>query len=300
MSEDETCRWVVVDIDNHDDGADPQANVAMALAVHAAAIAAGFAALLLDSNSKGGYHLWVIFATPLPAADAWRLGKWLVRDFARFGLAKAPETFPKSPRHSGKRIGGWVRLPGRHHTRDHWTKVWDPTRHCWAEGREAIDLILAVGGRDVAIASVVPADFDPDRRPVRQQRPRPTSTRSPEQLRRDVALAREALAFLGDDHRDDYDGWLRVGMALSELGDKGLTLWHDWSRPSAKYDPYVLASKWAGFGPGSAAGRPLTLGTLFHMAKEEGWPGPPKRVRGVTRHRGSTTIRVTRRDWINK
>ena len=64
-----------------------------------------------------------------------RLGRWLIRNYAEFGLAKAPEAFPKSPRHTGKRIGPWVRLPGRHPKRDHYTRVWDDDRRTWlAEG----------------------------------------------------------------------------------------------------------------------------------------------------------------------
>ena len=80
-------------------------------------------------------------------------------------------------------------------------------------------------------------------------------------------------------------------MALSELGDEGLALWHRWSRPSVKYEPNVLDEKWAGF----AVGTTVTLGTLFYLAEQAGWPGPPRRVGGVTRHRGSITISVRRR-----
>lgn len=232
----------------------------------------------------------------------------MVRGFASFGLTKAPESFPKSPRLTGKRIGHWVRLPGCHHTRDHWTRVWDGGR--WLDRKPAVRVILAHTGKDVDIGSIVSTDFDPGRRvsrPRKQAGATPNRTRddalarrhagAAPNRRRDLVLACEALNFLGDDFRDNYDRWLGVGLALSELGDAGLALWHTWSTPSSKYEPSVLDAKWAGFTPGhgASASRLVTLGSLLHLAREEGWPGPPRRVRGVTRHRGSISIRVTRR-----
>ena len=276
-SPEETCRWVVVDLDAHGDADDPGANWKMAQAAHGAAKGHGFDALLLDSNGRGGYHLWIVFASPVSMADAWRLGRWLVRDFAAFGLAKGPEVFPKSPRLSGKRIGNWVRLPGRHHTRDHWTRVWDGEQ--WLEGEPAIRAILGTTGRDVDIAAVIPPDFDPRGRRVFRRRCNIALALAPEPSGRRVDAARAALGHLGVDYRDDYDAWLRVGMALRQLGEPGLALWHEWSEPSDKYRPEVLDEKWAGFAPedeGTAGGQ-LTLGSLFHWAHQEGWPGPSLR-----------------------
>ena len=68
-----------------------------------------------------------------------------VQDYAARGLAQAPEVFPKQPDvNAQRRYGNWARLPGRHHTRDHWTKVWDGTR--WLEDQAAVDAILSVTG----------------------------------------------------------------------------------------------------------------------------------------------------------
>ena len=39
-------------------------------------------------------------------------------------LQEVIKAFPKSPKHSGKGYGHWVRLPGRHPKKDHWSKVW--------------------------------------------------------------------------------------------------------------------------------------------------------------------------------
>ncbi len=294
---DETCRFAVVDIDAHaGDGADPEANFRFALHVDLMARRLGLSTLLVDSNGAGGFHVWILFGEPVPAAVAWKLGKYLVRDYAAYGLVRPPETFPKAPRLTGKRIGNWVRLPGRHHKRPHWSRVWDGVR--WLEGEEAVGAILAARGGDSDPALVVPGDFDPrPRRPGRRGRlggrPAPgaatrasgtatattTQTPNPCPPAREVERARRALAHLGVDYRDDYDAWLRVGLALRQLGDVGLVLWHDWSADSPKYEADVLDAKWEGFGAGGGPDQ-VALGSLFHWAKKEGWQRRPARSRG--------------------
>src|SRR5262249_20748810 len=64
--------------------------------------------------------------------------------------------------HKGS-FGNWVRLPGRHHTRDFWSRVW--TGEEWVEGDEAIDLILTIAGDPVRlIPSSVIQEVETDRR----------------------------------------------------------------------------------------------------------------------------------------
>lgn len=288
----ETCRVVVVDIDAHDDQADRGANWRMAQAVRDRAEQYGLQCLVLASNGAGGYHVWFFSSNDLSMADAWRLGKWLVHDHAECGLAKEPETFPKSPHLTGKGFGNWVRLPGRHHKRDHWTQVWCPSRQVWLEGEEAIRAIIACTGRPVDVNAIVPADFQPGRRsvtPTRGSQLPKTKPGSVGSTRRSqiagsfedldcekLEYARQALEYLGDDYRDDYHRWLRVAMALKRLGEPGLKLWHIWSAPSPKYDPAVLDEKWLTFG--ERGDGHVTLGTLFYMAKNAGWPGFPQRA----------------------
>lgn len=77
--------------------------------------------------------------------------------------------------------------------------------------------------------------------------------------------ARIALSRLRADRADDYDDWLRVGMALAELGDPGFVLWDEWSQGSAKYRDGDTANKWPTFKP--AAG--VTLATLHFMATQD-------------------------------
>jgi hypothetical protein len=308
MSRGEECLVIVIDIDRHPkDDVDPKTNRRYAKHVYHRARALSFDCLLFDSNGRGGYHVWIVLQKMIPAHDAFRLGRWLVSDHAAFGLTKRPETFPKSPRHTGERIGAWVRLPGRHHRHDHYTRVWDDSRRVWLEGAEAIPAILRVQGKDVDIAAVVPQEFDGAEKRRRTQAHGSSSParlsgptlRGPHDHRRDVALAQEALRFLGADYYESYDEWVRVGMALTALGDAGLRLWHTWSAQSDKYDSVVLDQKWQSFAragaSGSVPGNHLGLGSLFLWARQSGWKPPSATPgRGRQRQRGSIKIMTTK------
>ena len=72
---------------------------------------------------------------------------------------------------------------------------------------------------------------------------------------------------------DNRDVWLRIGMALhwTGWGFPARSIWDDWSRTSSKFDPRDQDKTWRSFGPGSHGGRVITLGTLFALAKANGW-----------------------------
>jgi putative DNA primase/helicase len=79
----------------------------------------------------------------------------------------------------------------------------------------------------------------------------------------------EALSFISADV--GYDEWIRIGMAIhSELGDAGESLWDHWSAGGSKYcGPDDIRSHWRSFKPG-----PITIGTVYGMAKDAGWRPP--------------------------
>lgn len=80
-----------------------------------------------------------------------------------------------------------------------------------------------------------------------------------------LQLASGALARLAPERREEYDAWLRVGLALRELGPIGLQLWDSWSRGSSKYEEGICEKKWATF-----EGDPkITVGSLEHWARED-------------------------------
>lgn len=87
-----------------------------------------------------------------------------------------------------------------------------------------------------------------------------------------VSLAREALAALKKSRSDNYDEWIDVGMALHSVDDSLLSDWIQFSRLSELFREGECAEKWGTFGTGD-----ITLGTLIHMAEQDGWLPPWKR-----------------------
>jgi hypothetical protein len=142
---DNTSRWGAVDIDWHgESSADPAANLNAALGWYRRLKTLGLCPLLVSSNGQGGYHLWTLFEQPAATRDVFGLLKWLVGDHVSHSLAEAPETFPKQSQLAPGRFGNWLRLPGRHHTRDYRSEVWDDGR--WLAGAEAVAHILSLRG----------------------------------------------------------------------------------------------------------------------------------------------------------
>jgi predicted P-loop ATPase len=80
----------------------------------------------------------------------------------------------------------------------------------------------------------------------------------------DSSRAREFLDRIPAADADDYDAWVKVGMALHSVGDDSLLQdWIQWSAISGKFEPGVCNAKWRTFNA-SAGG--VSLGTLAHMA----------------------------------
>jgi putative DNA primase/helicase len=265
------CRslWLAADIDRHGDEGDPEVNWRAALALYDLAKSLGFDPLLFDSNGRGGFHLLIVFDAPVPTEKVYAFGQWLVRDWRKLGLAEPPETFPKQAHIGPGGFGNWLRLPGPHHTRPHFTLVWGGTE--WLDGARAIDAILATRG---ATASAIPAEaLRPATPKPRAERPRPVDCEG------DAALANEALQFVRH-MADGYRDWIRIGLCLTPLGDEGLSLWDAWSAGSPKYHEGDCERKWRSFRRGGGEG--LSLGTLFYEAERHGWESPWRAPRNGT------------------
>jgi|GEM_PF-6718461 len=80
-----------------------------------------------------------------------------------------------------------------------------------------------------------------------------------------IAQAAHALTQIDAGRAEAYETWVEIGMSLSELGAIGLNLWEQWSKQSAKYDPYACGEKWQSFTPGDG----VTLATLLFYAEQE-------------------------------
>lgn len=160
-SSDMTSRWLAIDIDLHDAddlSVSREGNFAAAAYWRNRLVEMKFDPLLFDSNGKGGFHLVVIFAQAMETESVHEFGKRLVEDYEKRGLDRKPEIFPNKP--TWNHYGSWLRLFGRHHTRDHYTRVWNDEpwdENQWLEGHEAIDRILStqIASTEIAEANGV-------------------------------------------------------------------------------------------------------------------------------------------------
>jgi hypothetical protein len=147
-SGDGSSRWLVIDIDLHDEedlSVTPEGNFVAAKTWYDRLTEMGFDPILMDSNGKGGFHLLVLFEKPMETKSVRKFGDRMIADYQKQGLDQSPDLFPGTtgPNH----YGSWLRIPGRHHTREHFTRVWNDepwAENKWLEGHEAIDRILAV------------------------------------------------------------------------------------------------------------------------------------------------------------
>ena len=83
----------------------------------------------------------------------------------------------------------------------------------------------------------------------------------------DMAKTEDALSYISPDL--DYNDWIAIGQALHDAyGHAGLSIWHAWSQTGTKYEgDKDIESHWKSFHQGKGVG----LGSLFHMAKQNGW-----------------------------
>lgn len=132
---------------------------------------------------------------------------------------------------------------------------------------------FTVTGEEAGLGDIVClADFVEGRlSPLHSPRPQDTSQAS---LERGGTISgilasldlRSALASMPS---DDRDLWIKMGLALKELGDVGRGLWLEWSQTSEKYDPVDAGRTWGSF-------RPERTGyqAVFAEAQRRGWANP--------------------------
>jgi hypothetical protein len=146
MSAEHTSRWFAIDVDLHledDPSITPEGNFVAAHGWFSQLREMQFDPLFMDSNGRGGFHILVLCAEPMSTESLNRFATNLISDFARRGLDRPPDVFPTTGR--THRYGSWLRLPGHHHTHDHYTRVWNDepwAEEKWLEGDEAIERIL--------------------------------------------------------------------------------------------------------------------------------------------------------------
>jgi hypothetical protein len=140
ISEADTCKWFALDWDQHKDGtaADViRANRDSAIRVSELLSTLGLHSMVEDSNGNGGFHLWCVFTSSLPAAEVFTFCRELI---AAAELSRETECFPKQAS-TKKAFGNWLRLPGHHHDgRPHWSRFWSGSE--WLKGKDAVNYLL--------------------------------------------------------------------------------------------------------------------------------------------------------------
>ena len=87
-----------------------------------------------------------------------------------------------------------------------------------------------------------------------------------------MARIESALAFI---QATDRGVWLNMAMAIkSEVGEAGFALWDDWSQSASNYNAHAARAVWK-----SCKGTGVTVGTLFHEAKANGWRDDDKHAK---------------------
>ena len=126
--------------------------------------------------------------------------------------------------------------------------------HCAAYIAAAEDYLRKVGGQTTA-----------DRREIDREGRKAAGLKQKEAPSRE--LIEEAVAHIRNDELP-YDDWIKVGLALyAALGPEGRDLWETWSAEASKNDPAYTAEKWDSF----SSVRSVTVGTLFWLARQNGW-----------------------------
>jgi hypothetical protein len=140
-SADNKSRWVAIDLENPVQPILPGESLRAANHWFDELVDLGLSPILIDSDGDGGYHLIVIFRQPISTAVAHEFISAIIRDHAQFRLEQPPVILPNKPVFDEN---NWLRLPGRHPVKDHWSKVW--SRRRWQEGADAVDAILSAHG----------------------------------------------------------------------------------------------------------------------------------------------------------
>ncbi|MBZ0272983.1 PriCT-2 domain-containing protein [bacterium] len=285
VAPDNTTVWLCFDFDGPGHPlplADPLATM---LACVERCRALGIPAHIEKSGSGHGWHLWVFFEAPVPAADARLLahfvaptGHFLVSgESADIRAGRGIECFPKQNSVSDKpfRAGNMVWLPFWYGAKDGGNQFYriEDGGSLVPFAPDGFDRLAAARLQD--ILAQVPDEirrFVLKTKGVLKEASAPKS--SPPSAPGNFAPTDSAVVHAALDHISpdcSYDDWLHIGMALHHWdAQAGLAIWEAWSARGEKYVAGEPSLKWDGFTSGGG----VTLGTLFDMAKKAGWTPP--------------------------
>ena len=278
-SKEGTCRYLLVELDAHEDPGclhpdasdDPLKNYDYITHLYRELLQLGFNPILTDSDGRGGYHLLVVFAGPRPCAEVYWFARWLIRDWNNepWALAKEPEAFPKQEQLDLRPYGNLMRLPGRHHTHDHWSTAYNHQNHGWFDAAGTIRHLLEHTGDSTPFPPEA-LEWGQHAHEIKvekkAQHKRYIATRTDHDVSSEIGKIESALDYIDPDVERPI--WWSIGAALNEaMGDEGLEIWDRWSRKGTKYREGECEAIWADYEPGGG----VTIGTVYHYATENGW-----------------------------
>jgi hypothetical protein len=248
ISDHSTCKWFAVDVDLHNESVVDADEIAAANFTAAITWAArlrerGLDPLLIDSNGVGGYHVWALLDKEYPLADTFDFVSALRDDFADFGLPRKPEVFPPKREVKEDDLPYTLRLPGRHHTRKHYSRVWNfdaQGENEWLEGGEAIEMILAAIPSPLPRSKKRSAPKAAEKKPERQKR----SAKAKKEAKRKPRVCVDLDGVLAE-----YSGWKGLG----EIGVPIEGAKEFMTKLSAVAEPVVFTTR-CSLDPGDQAG----------------------------------------------
>jgi hypothetical protein len=140
----------------------------------------GIPSIVEDSNGRGGFHIWFRLSDRIEAAPLYAFLQSLVADAEANGFEKhfqrvdendnplflpngkpnygndLPETFPKQAAPTGDGFGNFIRLPGKHHTYEHWSRIWGDGE--WLSIEDSVEAWLSLPAADVALIPELPTE----------------------------------------------------------------------------------------------------------------------------------------------
>ena len=191
ISDHSTCKWFAVDVDLHDEtvpnaGEIAEANFNAALEWAERLREMGLDPMLMDSNGVGGYHVWVLLDKEYPLADVYDFADDLRSDWQELDLPRKPEQFPPKRAVAPDDLPYTLRTPGRHHTRHHYTRLWNfdavAGENEWLEGGDAIEAMLNTR------LSKLPKIRQKKKKKVTEPKPSKPRKTNPEPTRRRVCV----------------------------------------------------------------------------------------------------------------
>jgi len=247
-------RVAVLDLDDHDGSFGWEQVRTQAIRLRFELLSDGLRSVVFRSGGGKGIHIWILWSQSQPARD--------VRDYlsdvlnrvgfrsGTTGVANGTiEIFPKQNEIPDGKDGNLVALP---------------------LARRSLPLI----GEELHLVDlnefVVPQLGEVENSAVPAITVRGDVAHKVCKLEGDESEVVSALKYI---RADDYETWIRVALILKhEFGDGAYELWRSWSETVAEKYPGdgQCEARWKGLNPRGE----LSIGTLFYLAKNEGWNGP--------------------------